>query len=85
MQSDTVRHMVRIQQILDTISKSNGYLVKYQVTGNRTEWEAFVPQGLVKIAIENTQYKDVSTGRLRIHKAEIAGLEGELVRIRGKR
>lgn len=44
MQSDTIRHMVRIQEILDQLSKVDGTLVKYDVTGNDVVIEALVPQ-----------------------------------------
>lgn len=43
MQSDTIRHMVRIQEILDNLSKVDGTLVKYEVQGNSVTWEALVP------------------------------------------
>ncbi len=86
MQSDTIQHMVRIQNILDNISKSNGYLVQYQVSGDRTEWNAVVPQGFADIAIRDTTWTDLSTGRPRVFKPEKEGkAEGDNVRIRGKR
>ncbi|MCD8562654.1 MAG: hypothetical protein LRY54_00995 [Alphaproteobacteria bacterium] len=43
LQSDTIKHMVRIQQILDQLSKVDGTLVKYEVKGGKVEWEALVP------------------------------------------
>lgn len=43
MQSDTIRHMVRIQEILDRLAKVDGTLVKYQVEGGNATWEALVP------------------------------------------
>lgn len=83
MQSDTLRHMVRIQNILDKVAESNGYLVLYQVTGNRTEWNAIVPQGLVEIAIRNLTFQDISSGRLKMIKPSVEIAEGENVRIKG--
>lgn len=84
MQSDTVRHMVRIQHILDNIAKSNGYLVQYQVAGKRVEWNAIVPQGFVDIAIRDTTLKDFSSGRLQVSVPKKEGkAEGDNVRIRG--
>ncbi len=85
MQSDTIRHMVRVQHILDNITSSNGYLVLYQVAGNRTEWNAIVPQGLVDIAIRDTTLQDTSTGRIKVFKAKKGNVEGDNVRITGKR
>ena len=44
MQSDTIRHMVRIQELLDGLAKIDGTLVRYEVDGDNVEWEALVPQ-----------------------------------------
>ncbi len=43
MQSDTIKHMVRIQEVLDQLAKVDGTLVKYEVKGSSVEWEALVP------------------------------------------
>lgn len=43
MQSDTIKHMVRVQQLLDSLSKVDGTLVRYEVSKGRLEWEAMVP------------------------------------------
>ncbi len=43
LQSDTIRHMVRIQELLDALSKIDGTLVKYKVEKGRASWEALVP------------------------------------------
>lgn len=48
LQSDTIKHMVRIQELLDDLKEIDGTLVKYEVTGNSVTWEALVPQGLEK-------------------------------------
>lgn len=44
LQSDTIKHMVRIQQLLDELRTINGTLVKYEVSGSKVIWEALVPQ-----------------------------------------
>lgn len=44
MQSDTIRHMVRIQELLDSLSQVDGTLVRYEVQGNAVEWEALIPE-----------------------------------------
>ncbi|MEC8664326.1 MAG: hypothetical protein VXY16_02515 [Pseudomonadota bacterium] len=44
LQSDTIRHMVRIQELLDHLSKIDGTLVKYEVDNGKVRWEALVPQ-----------------------------------------
>jgi hypothetical protein len=43
MQSDTIKHMVRIQELLDSLANVDGTLVKYEVEGNKTEWQALIP------------------------------------------
>ena len=43
MQSDTVRNMVRIQELLDNLAKVDGTLVKYEVKDGALNWEALVP------------------------------------------
>ncbi len=43
MQSDTIKHMVRIQEILDDLAKVDGTLVRYEVKGGSVEWEALLP------------------------------------------
>ena len=76
MQSDAIKHMVRIQELLDSLASSNAYLVRYEVQGNKVEWEAIVPQAFVKkVTNEN-------------RGSEVLGTEGEnsdLVRIKGER
>ena len=71
MKSDTIKHMVRVQEILDTLAKVDGTLVRYEVKRGRVEWEALVPQAFALQATKalsaqldgNSREKD---GRLRI-------------------
>lgn len=44
MQSDALKHIVRIQELLDTLRTIDGTLVRYEVDGGKLEWEALVPQ-----------------------------------------
>ena len=44
LQSDSIKHMVRIQEILDDLRGIDGTLVKYEVKGKSVNWEAIVPQ-----------------------------------------
>lgn len=44
MQSDTIRHMVRIQELLDSLAQVDGTLVRYEVKGGNMEWEALIPE-----------------------------------------
>jgi hypothetical protein len=74
MQSDTIRHMVRVQDLLDTLSVSNGYLVRYEVQDKRTTWEAILPQAYVTDVLSKNSGAEVA-------KRE----EGDLVRIKGPR
>lgn len=44
MQSDTIKHMVRIQELLDSLAQVDGTLVRYEVKGGTLEWEALIPE-----------------------------------------
>ena len=44
LENDTIRHIIRIQELLDTLLQIQGTLVKYQVKGSSVEWEALVPK-----------------------------------------
>lgn len=69
LQSDTIKHMVRIQELLDELKAIDGTLVKYEVDGKKLVWEVLVPsaygqgvgtlKGKVQPGIE-------SDGRVRI-------------------
>lgn len=43
MQSDTIKHMVRVQELLDGLSKVDGTLVRYEINKGKVEWEALIP------------------------------------------
>jgi hypothetical protein len=43
LQSDSIKHMVRIQEMLDELAKVDGTLVKYDVQGGRVSWEVLLP------------------------------------------
>jgi hypothetical protein len=69
LQSDSIKHMVRIQEMLSELETIDGTLVKYNVEGGKVTWEVLVPpaygqgvgsiQGQVQPGIE----KD---GRVRV-------------------
>lgn len=69
LQSDSIKHMVRIQELLDELRTIDGTLVKYEVNGKKRNWDVLVPpaygqgvgsiQGKVQAGIE----KD---GRVRL-------------------
>lgn len=71
MKSDTIKHMVRVQELLDKLSRIDGTLVRYEVKKGRVQWEALVPRAFAaEAAIElsarpdsNAKEKD---GRIRI-------------------
>lgn len=44
LQSDLIKHFVRIQGLLDELLGINGTLVKYEVDKGKVVWEAYVPQ-----------------------------------------
>lgn len=43
MQSDTIKHLVRVQELVTDLAEVDGTLVRYDVMGSKTEWEALVP------------------------------------------
>ena len=43
LQSDSIKHMVRIQELLDELRTVDGTLVKYEVSGGRQNWEVLLP------------------------------------------
>jgi hypothetical protein len=73
LQSDTIKHMVRIQELLDALQQIDGTLVKYEVNKGKVEWQALVPPSFKECA-----------GDLK--GCEVVGLEKDgRVRIKGKR
>ena len=71
MKSDTIKHMVRIQEILDSLSRVDGTLVRYEVKKGRVEWEALVPpafavQATQALSAQPDGSKKEKDGRLRI-------------------
>lgn len=69
LQSDTIKHMVRVQELLDELNSLGGTLVKYEVNGNNVVWEALVPQAFTN-SVGNTKTDVVpqmeKDGRARI-------------------
>lgn len=83
MQSDTIRHMVRIQQLLDNLAQSNGYLVRYEVVGKKTEWNAIVPIALSDQARTSTIYIDVVGSRAKTFSPKVTKEDDDNVRLVG--
>lgn len=44
LENDTLRHIIRIQELNDNLYQIQGTLVKYEVKDGQTVWEALVPQ-----------------------------------------
>lgn len=72
MQSDTIRHMVRVQEILDLLARYDSTLVKYEIKDGQIIWEALVPPAFVEtvrqqlsatVPAENAKADD---GRIRV-------------------
>lgn len=74
MQSDTIKHMVRVQSLLDSLAESNGFLVKYDVQDKKVEWEAVVPQAFAEKVLQENKGAQVL-------KKDV----GDQVRIKGTR
>lgn len=72
LENDTIEHIFRIQELLDTLLQIQGTLVKYEITGGQVSWEALVPRAFSSIdnpilrgatPVSNTIESD---GRVRI-------------------
>jgi len=48
MKSETIKHMVGVQDILDHLARVDGTLVRYEVKKGKLEWEALIPQAFAK-------------------------------------
>lgn len=71
MQSDTTKHMVRVQEILDGLGRLDATLVRYEVDKNTVTWEALVPEPYVQTVIQRfnanvVETKKDKTGRIRV-------------------
>lgn len=71
MKSDTIKHMVRIQEILDSLAKVDGTLVRYEVNKGRVEWEALVPRAFIQPVMEQfpvrvSKDNNEKDGRVRV-------------------
>lgn len=71
MKSDTIKHMVRVQELLDFLAQIDGTLVRYEVKKGRVEWEALVPQAFAAEAASRLKAQpDIKSkekdGRMRI-------------------
>lgn len=63
-QSDTIRHMVRIQELLDSLGRVDGTLVKYEVNKKGVKWEALIPTAFAKDFGKASEL--VGDGRVRV-------------------
>ena len=69
LQSDSIKHLVRIQEMLGELQKINGTLVKYNVEGGKLNWEVLLPPaygqgvGTIKGQVQPGLEKD---GRVRL-------------------
>ncbi len=71
MQSDTIKHMVRVQEILDGLGRVDSTLVRYEIKKNSVEWEALVPPAYIqtvmqKYAVKVDDTKKEPDGRIRV-------------------
>ena len=71
MQSDTIKHMVRVQEILDGLGRLDSTLVKYEIKGNTVHWEALVPPQYIqpvmdKYSVRVDETRKEKDGRIRV-------------------
>ncbi|MCK5285035.1 MAG: hypothetical protein KAJ86_05555 [Alphaproteobacteria bacterium] len=65
MQSDTIKHMVYIQELLDKLSNVDGTLVRYEVKKGKVEWEALLPPAFAR-DFGKPQQELEKDGRVRV-------------------
>lgn len=46
IQNESLRHMARIQELLDVLAANEGTLLKYEVNGSNVTWSALIPKGI---------------------------------------
>lgn len=78
LQSDSIKHMVRIQEILDELGKIDGTLVKYQVENGAVTWEILVPP-----AYAATMVDPKYTGTIKGGQAQPGSEADGRVRLKG--
>lgn len=71
MKSDTIKHMVRVQEILDGLGRIDGTLVRYEIKGGSVRWEALIPSAYVQTVMQKYNVKVDETkkekdGRIRV-------------------
>ena len=78
LQSDSIKHMVRIQEMLSELQTINGTLVKYNVQDGQITWEILVPV-IYGQALSDANYKGTLRGQVQTGSAEADGR----VRVKG--
>jgi len=73
MKSDTIKHMVRIQELLDSLAKIDGTLVLYEVNNGRVKWQALVPPAFAVEAMDKLSAKPNSEEREKDGRLRISG------------
>jgi hypothetical protein len=71
MQSDTIKHMVRVQEILDGLARLDATLVRYEIDKGAVTWEALVPEAYVQAVVQRfgvtvAEAKKDKNGRIRV-------------------
>jgi len=71
MQSDTIKHMVRVQEILDGLGRLDSTLVRYEIKGAQVEWQALVPPAYIQTVMTKYPVRVDDTvkekdGRIRV-------------------
>jgi hypothetical protein len=69
LQSDVIKHFVRVQDIVDKLDEIQGWLVRYEVKDGKAEWEVIVDKAFssgVEELKTNSQPTLEPDGRIRI-------------------
>jgi len=73
MKSDTIKHMVRIQELLDSLAQIDGTLVRYEVKKGRLEWEALLPRAFAVQAMQELNAQPAGNAREKDGRMRIKG------------
>ena len=66
MKSETIKHLVGVQDILDHLARVDGTLVRYEIKKGKLEWEALIPQAFAKEFPKAKVLELEADGRVRI-------------------
>lgn len=65
LQSDSIKHMVRIQEMLDELEKMDGTLVKYNVENGQVSWIILIPPAYAATMVDPKYQGTIKGGQVQ--------------------